>query len=223
MEIRLDYTEERDLSDILIECNYIQCNKRFWQSMNYLGLTEPLSRILRPLVVKNVVVENNVLILESKPQIRTIFNLKTMKPNKASFDYLIHVFQFIKYEDNYIYLGVANRSFSTFQSDKSLETLDSPVHLSFTDTKFNGLVCLNHEDDGRIFNNREELVDFLLKQWWGMYHENAMYYHAPQENSLRESVNGWNTLCNEVKHRIGSVYLPKNSELIRKKYNGNQT
>jgi hypothetical protein len=210
MEIRLDYKKDIIVKDIVRTSYYIKNNAIHKEKLSIL-----LDRLGAD---KNTTVENNVLILESEPQTRTIFARGSYPTAQAKFDYLIHVFQFLNYKEKCIYLGVANRSFSVFQSDKSLESLNDNVKLSFTDTKLNGLACLNHADDFQAFPSKEKLIDFLLKQWWGMHHENYTYFHAPEQKPFRELINGNNFLMNE-NHGVSPVILPKSSKLIRENYN----
>jgi hypothetical protein len=222
MEIRLDYTEERNFKEIVSDSTYLSYQNGFWNLMR--GLDIPLCLDYDG-VVGEVPVTNGILILESPPQSRIIPARKSQEEylkfnyKKAKFNYLLHIIQYVKYKDKHLYLGIGNRSLSVFQSDKSLETLDSEVELSFTDTYHNGVVCLSHEDEFSVFPSKEKLVDFILNSWWNISHEGHIDYIKPIPHSLREMVK----IPTRLLHKIGPVYFPESSELIKKKYNGNQT
>jgi hypothetical protein len=214
MEIRLDYTQPDNLAKIVLKLEFAYRYVNFWRMMKRLFPTINMTDMYKYDVTEtfsNHEALTGVLILESKPQTRMIRTNDFYYSSK--FDYLIHAIQYIKYKDKYLYLGIANRSLMVCQSDKSLESLDSPVKLSFTDTKFEGLVCLDHTQDHQIFNSKKELVNFVLDSWWKITHENSFYYEKPNQMPLRQFLNQ-NTWFSKSRG-IGPMILPSKSDLIR--------
>jgi hypothetical protein len=220
MEIRLDYKKEIKFKDIVNWSAFLPSVNSSLESMFY--ALDP-KREKGP--IPDITVENNVVVLESEPQKRIIstWGFPADKVRNVTFDYLIHTFQFIRFKNNYIYLGLLNRSLSVFQSDKSLETLDSPVHFSFTDTKFDGTVCLNHINDFKSFPSRESLINFNLNQWWAISHEGWKFKHKKKSSLPFRSIINHTSSGLDNPNYFSKVLFPESSELIRKKYNGNQT
>jgi len=113
--------------------------------------------------------DRGLMVLESPPQIRTIFTYEGVV--SLSFPFLIHAITYGIKGGQYTYYGVYDKGLCVFLANEPLETMDSMLCYSPTDMERSGLVCTNHGYDRRPYNTAVELVTTVLMVWWGMTHQ----------------------------------------------------
>lgn len=120
--------------------------------------------------------QSGLMILEAEPQVRSI--ITSGSSNKFSyrlpFPYILFIIQYTK--DNYrgqtkyFYPGLYGNGLRVYGSNSPLKTLENKVFLLPNEESGLGLVCTNHDYDGKTYNSVIELANEVIGLWWGHNH-----------------------------------------------------
>lgn len=122
--------------------------------------------------------EYEINIYEFEPHNRTIKIKEVFYPhcsiNQSFYLKLPHVYfsvLSIKDRNRYIHLGERSASFQVFASYNPINSIDKDnVDLFVFESHFNGIACLNHQNDHKLFNNVEDLANFVISEWFCSTH-----------------------------------------------------
>lgn len=108
-----------------------------------------------------------MLVLESDPQIRSIF-LQSQSKNmiRVPFPYTQFVFQYYKTKDGkYIYPGLDGVGLRIYGRKKPLSKMTDKVFALPTD--MDGYVCTDHDYDYKLYDSLFDMTQEILALWWG--------------------------------------------------------
>lgn len=108
------------------------------------------------------------LILESEPQVRTLFVSSELRSTlRVKLPHILFIIRYQKYNNKFIYPGLYGNGLNIACSFKSIQNLTDEVYYLPTDYS---PVCTNHAYDNKIFDTTYELANFVISLWWGTVH-----------------------------------------------------
>lgn len=129
--------------------------------------------------------KDGLVILESEPQVRTIFVVSQLRNNiRVPFPHIIFTIRYEKLDDKFVYPGIYRSGLCVYGKLKPLNKLSDEVIYLPTDYIRKGLVCTNHSYDSKKFDSLKELVNFVVALWWSMSH---MVEYQPFKKLWNES------------------------------------
>lgn len=111
------------------------------------------------------------IILESDPQVRTIFCGGNRGSKRLAFPYVLSTISYTLNKNGiYFYDGIYGLGLTMFFSNRSVQSFDDKVFVAPTDSLRHGVVCTPHKYDGMQFKTLHELVNHVITMWWGTVH-----------------------------------------------------
>lgn len=121
-------------------------------------------------IQKNKNKKFGMVILESAPQMRTLFTYGNKGRACLPFPYLIHIICYSMQNGKFIYGGVEKSGLRVFLRNSPLNTIDDVVFISPTDAENYGLVCTPHDFDHSEYDTLPELINKVITIWWNATH-----------------------------------------------------
>ena len=111
-----------------------------------------------------------LLILEAEPSTRTCYVPNSIKYNRQfNFPYIQFVIGYLFNGKNYKFLNIHERGLRLYFSPSPLKSFDSKeVYVPWTDWVRNGVVCMDHRDDGKRFEDLNSLVNAIFSNYWSL-------------------------------------------------------
>lgn len=111
---------------------------------------------------------DGLLILESEPQVRTLFISSELRSTiRVHLPHILFIVRYHKYNNKFIYPGLYGNGLNIACNFKSIQNLTDEVYYLPTDY---GPVCTNHYYDRKAFYTTYELANFVISLWWGTVH-----------------------------------------------------
>lgn len=170
-----------------------------------------------------------LIVLESQPQLRTIFTAGNKGTQRFAFPYLLNVICYKVSEGKYIYPGIYGGGLRVFFRNSPMQNFTDEVFLPPIDANRYGLVCTPHDYDNKQFSSLPELVSKVITLWWNTYHV-VEYKSDPQwkdmtiEQALscswKDGRKLYDALVQTEKsgYGAGGFYPPKDSELVNENW-----
>ena len=125
---------------------------------------------------KKKLLKGGFLLLESDaPQMRTIYESDPYyggNPSvRVAYPHLLFgIKYFVDKNGKYVYLGQPMGSLTCFFASSSIKSLKDEVYCGITDMHNHGVVCTDHDYDGKTFHNLKSLVNFVINEYWSCVH-----------------------------------------------------
>lgn len=127
-----------------------------------------------------------ILILESEPQMRTIFIHSQCRDRvRLPFPYTLFLLKYQRTSTGkYKYIGVYGNGLRVFGSLKPLSSMQDKIFLLPTDIERSGSVCTNHSYDNKEYDSLFEMTSEILSLWFGHVHFINANYAEKAYNDL---------------------------------------
>lgn len=157
-----------------------------------------------------------LVVLESQPQVRTIFCSCNVGVQRLAFPYRLDVVRYIKDNEKYIYPGIYGGGLNVFFRNNPMQEFTDKVFLSPTDMWRYGTVCTPHQYDNKVFSTLPELVNFVISIWWNLNHSieyktDPLWRHMTIEQALNYNWEGGSKFYD-------ALVETKNSNLIKSEF-----
>lgn len=107
-------------------------------------------------------------IFEQEPCRRTIcINDQYLNFN---FPYIYFVVKYEIIENEFINHGIFGASLQVYCSFEKVQSMQDQVYLLPYETSYQGVICVDHEFDGKRFKNIESLENLIISFWWQANH-----------------------------------------------------
>lgn len=163
-----------------------------------------------------------LIVLESTPQIRTIFTGGNKGTIRLPFPYFLNVIGYRFENGKYIYPGIYGAGLRVFFRPSRIEKYTDPVFLPPMDAGLYGLVCTPHNHDNMQFDDLPSLVNHVITLWWNTVH--YARYESWKDMSIDETLafkwseeRSFPTALKKTEdsgYGRGGYYPPDDSELI---------
>jgi len=133
-----------------------------------------------------------LIVLESSPQIRTIFTSGNKGLVRLPFPYVMYVVGYRREKEKYIYSGVEDAGLRVFFRNSPMEKYTDSVFCSPMDADNYGLVCTPHDHDFKVFDDLPSLVNHVITLWWNISHtiyDINFNFNEWKELSIEECLN----------------------------------
>jgi len=192
----------------------------------------PRNRLYRGANKANTVkVTKGLIVLESSPQIRTIFTGGNKGFVRLPFPYVLYVVGYRRKEEKYVYPGVFDAGLRVFFRNSPMEKYTDPVFYPPMDALNFGVVCTPHDHDEKVFDDLPSLANHAITLWWNMIH-NYGISNEWKDFSIEECLNhNWNGATpslsfpnalekfKDTGHEFLNIYYPPdNSELVNESW-----
>lgn len=127
--------------------------------------------------------EKGLIVIESEPQIRTIFLTSSYKyTERLAFPYVYHIIHYRKIGKKYYYFGIYDRGLMVFMNKKPIRSINSKLCFCPLEVERFGISCTNHDKDESAYNSISDLIGDIIGDWWQMEHLINYYSHfSPEE------------------------------------------
>jgi len=169
-----------------------------------------------------------LIVLESSPQIRTIFTTCNKGFVRLSFPYITYVVGYRREKGKYVYPGISDAGLRVFFRNSPMEKYTDSVYYPPMDAFRYGLVCTPHEYDRSVFFDLPSLVNYVITLWWNISHtiyDNNFNFNEWKELSIEECLNqNWDgglSFPNALKKTDGfglGHFPPVNSKLVNESW-----
>jgi hypothetical protein len=129
-----------------------------------------------------------IMIVETPPQRRTLNVSRRHGWQNVALPYLYHVISYTCVGGTYVYNGFFSGGLMAFIANERIENLRDKVCPAPTDISRGGLVCTPHKFDGKHFKSQKELVQFVLKMWYGLQHDIPSQALQQMKTSTMEAI-----------------------------------
>ncbi|RTK96128.1 MAG: hypothetical protein EKK64_04825 [Neisseriaceae bacterium] len=113
------------------------------------------------------------IVLESDPSNRTVyFNNTTKGIDNLNFPFVQFVICYTTKlnKTKYIFHNIHDRGLRIFFKESPLKSLDDKVFYPWHDYYRKGCICIDHRNDGRLFDSFFDLVDFFTSSYFSLSH-----------------------------------------------------
>lgn len=114
---------------------------------------------------------DGLVILESEPQVRTMFIYSQNKNTlRVPLPYIIFVVRYLKDKKGFKYPGIYGSGLFVYGKFTPLKEVSDGVVYLPTDKERNGMVCTDHNADNKIYKTVNELVNEVVTLWFSHTH-----------------------------------------------------
>lgn len=134
-----------------------------------------------------------LIVLESEPQIRTIFITSSFKyTERLAFPYVYHIIHYRIIHGKYYYFGIYDRGLMVFMRNKPIRSINSKFCFCPLEVERFGISCTIHEKDQSKYNSIFDLIHDVISDWWQMEHQ----------------INDYNAFEKHRKEFLGNLKMP---------------
>jgi len=167
-------------------------------------------------------IQKGLIVLESSPQIRTIFAVGNKGLARLPFPYVMYVVGYRREKEKYVYPGIYDAGLRVFFRNSPMEKYTDPVYYPPMDAARYGLVCTPHNHDNKVFDDLPSLANHAVTLWWNVVHGEISneWKNLSIEECLNHNWDGGLSFPNALKkteatgYAKNGYYPPDNSELV---------